>query len=183
MAIILFEYRLLLIASLSEIPVTTATSLCCIFWSSISLLFCLKDCKISAWHPYMYIIPIFSDILHHHTYTYNVLVLVCDHTTHPIFPSCVSTFFCLYQNFFGFNLSLLFIPQYVWSACTPVLCHQSSTMLYKINICSLWEIKYFYWMSLGNNFFFSSCSQIQLEILFYIFIKIYSVDQYCILPH
>lgn len=88
----------------SIVRFTTASSLCCIFWPCISLLFCLKDCKISTWYPYMYIIPIISDILHPHTYTYNVLFLLCDHTIHPIFPSSTSSFFCLYQ-FFGGGLT------------------------------------------------------------------------------
>lgn len=43
----------------------------------------------------------------------------------------------------GVNLSLLFIPQYVWSFCIPILCHQSSTMPYNINICPLQEKKTF----------------------------------------
>lgn len=122
----------LLIASFSEITVrfTTATFLCCIFWSCILLLFCLKDCKISAQHPYMYIIPIISDILRHHTYIYNVLVLLCDNTIHPI-TRLLLLFFFAYTNVlffccYCFNLSLLFIQQYSWSVCIPVLCHQTS---------------------------------------------------------
>lgn len=45
--------------------------------------------------------------------------------------------FAYTKNYFGFNLSLFFIPQYVWRFCTPILCHQSCTMPYNINICPL----------------------------------------------